>query len=143
MSDILRYHIIPDGKLFTNIIKDDLVAPTLLEGSELRFNRNDNGITVNGAELNLNRSDLRASNGVVHILEEVVYPIPVGSIYDAINEDSRFVTLVRALDIADLVEVLDKGGPYTLFAPTDAAFDKVSTLNCVKHTQVHTKTLFL
>lgn len=34
-------------------------------------------------------------------------------------------TLVRALQAADLVDVLNGPGPYTVFAPTNAAFDLV------------------
>ena len=34
-------------------------------------------------------------------------------------------TLVAALKQADLVEVLKKSGPFTVFAPTNAAFDKL------------------
>jgi uncharacterized surface protein with fasciclin (FAS1) repeats len=34
-------------------------------------------------------------------------------------------TLVAALKQAELVEVLKKSGPFTVFAPTNAAFDKL------------------
>ncbi len=37
----------------------------------------------------------------------------------------QFVTLARALEAADLVETLKGKGPFTVFAPTDAAFAKV------------------
>lgn len=37
-------------------------------------------------------------------------------------EDGRFETLVAALSAADLVETLSGEGPFTVFAPTDAAF---------------------
>ena len=39
------------------------------------------------------------------------------------NED--FSTLVAALSAADLVDVLKGDGPFTVFAPTNAAFDKL------------------
>ena len=39
------------------------------------------------------------------------------------NED--FSTLVAALSAADLVDVLKADGPFTVFAPTNAAFDKL------------------
>ena len=53
-----------------------------------------------------------------------------GSLYDTLDSDSRFITLVRALDISDgLSEVLggddDDDQAYTIFAPTDEAFDKI------------------
>ena len=45
------------------------------------------------------------------------------SIVDIAVEDGRFGTLVTALQAADLVETLSGEGPFTVFAPTDAAFD--------------------
>lgn len=39
------------------------------------------------------------------------------------NED--FQTLVTAVKVADLVEVLQSPGPFTVFAPNDAAFAKL------------------
>lgn len=38
----------------------------------------------------------------------------------------EFTTLVAALKAADLVETLSSPGPFTVFAPNDAAFSRVS-----------------
>lgn len=42
----------------------------------------------------------------------------------AVNNDS-FKTLVEAVKVADLVDTLASGGPFTVFAPTDDAFAKL------------------
>lgn len=42
-------------------------------------------------------------------------------------EAGSFNTLAVALEAAGLVEVLQGEGPFTVFAPTDAAFDKLPT----------------
>lgn len=39
--------------------------------------------------------------------------------------DERFTTLVKAMKAADLADALDQGGPYTVFAPTNEAFEKL------------------
>jgi uncharacterized surface protein with fasciclin (FAS1) repeats len=39
--------------------------------------------------------------------------------------DPDFTTLVAALQTAGVGETLDGGGPYTIFAPTNAAFEKI------------------
>ena len=90
LERVLKYHIVPDGKIFTRIVKDNLLAPSL-EGTDLRFNKNDGAdvITINGAELVPDKSDQRAANGVVHFLNDVIYPLPVGSLYDTLDDDSR------------------------------------------------------
>lgn len=45
-----------------------------------------------------------------------------GTIVDIAVGDGRFETLVAAVTAADLVETLSGPGPFTVFAPTDAAF---------------------
>lgn len=44
-------------------------------------------------------------------------------IVDIAVADDRFETLVAALQAADLVDTLKGAGPFTVFAPTDDAFD--------------------
>jgi uncharacterized surface protein with fasciclin (FAS1) repeats len=46
-----------------------------------------------------------------------------GTIVDVASANSDFETLVAAVVAADLAETLSGEGPFTVFAPTDAAFD--------------------
>ncbi|WP_415774791.1 fasciclin domain-containing protein [Sneathiella sp. P13V-1] len=46
-------------------------------------------------------------------------------IVDTAVSAGKFNTLVAAVKAADLVETLKSPGPFTVFAPTDAAFDKL------------------
>jgi uncharacterized surface protein with fasciclin (FAS1) repeats len=41
------------------------------------------------------------------------------------KSDSQFSTLAKAIEAAGLADTLAEAGPYTLFAPTDAAFAKL------------------
>ena len=45
----------------------------------------------------------------------------------ALAADGRFQTLIAALDAGDLVDALEAEGPFTVFAPTDAAFAALPT----------------
>ena len=45
------------------------------------------------------------------------------NIVDTAIDDGGFTTLVAAVQAAGLVDTLSGDGPFTLFAPTDAAFD--------------------
>ncbi|PQJ33854.1 hypothetical protein BSZ35_03860 [Salinibacter sp. 10B] len=47
------------------------------------------------------------------------------SIVDLATEDSSFTTLVEAIKSADLIGTLKGNGPFTVFAPTNAAFEKL------------------
>ena len=51
----------------------------------------------------------------------------VGTIVDVAIGAGNFTTLVAAVTAADLVETLSGTGPFTVFAPTDAAFAAVPT----------------
>ncbi|GAB2809545.1 fasciclin domain-containing protein [Dyella kyungheensis] len=53
------------------------------------------------------------------------------NIVDTAAANGSFHTLGKALEAADLTNVLKGTGPYTVFAPTDAAFEKLpkDTLN--------------
>lgn len=46
-------------------------------------------------------------------------------IVGAATSAGRFTFLIRAIKVAGLVDTLRGGGPFTLFAPTDAAFTKI------------------
>lgn len=48
------------------------------------------------------------------------------TILDYLAGDRRFATLLSAIDTAGLSMTLADGGPFTLLAPTDDAFDRMS-----------------
>jgi uncharacterized surface protein with fasciclin (FAS1) repeats len=58
---------------------------------------------------------------------------PKMDIVDTAIDNGSFTTLVTAIEAAGLVETLKGEGPFTVFAPTDAAFAKVpaDTLNAL------------
>jgi transforming growth factor-beta-induced protein len=65
-----------------------------------------------------------ASNGVIHVIDEVLLPPTVVDI--AIN-NSDFSILVEAVVKAELAETLKGEGPFTVFAPTNDAFEELFT----------------
>lgn len=48
-----------------------------------------------------------------------------GTIVEVASANPEFSTLVSAVEAAGLVETLNGEGPYTVFAPTNAAFEKI------------------
>lgn len=65
-------------------------------------------------------ADVMASNGVIHAIDKVILPANV--VNHAIN-NPNFSILVQAVVKAGLVEALSGTGPFTVFAPTNAAFN--------------------
>ncbi len=50
---------------------------------------------------------------------------PEKSIIDNLSGDASFTTLMKALQAAGLMETLKGNGPFTVFAPNDAAFARL------------------
>ncbi|MEY4531140.1 MAG: hypothetical protein RLZZ156_1861 [Deinococcota bacterium] len=59
------------------------------------------------------------------LASSVVAQTSPGTIVDVAAGNSTFSTLVAAVTAADLVGTLSSPGPFTVFAPTNAAFDKL------------------
>merc|ERR1719386_95275 len=78
-------------------------------------------VTVNGA--GVTSADLDCSNGVIHVIDTVILPAKVNVLQTAVAAGT-FTTLAAALTKANLVDALSGTGPFTVFAPTDAAFEK-------------------
>ncbi|QQP91432.1 fasciclin domain-containing protein [Skermanella sp. TT6] len=52
-------------------------------------------------------------------------PIQADNVVAALRENRQFSTLVGLIESAGLAETLSQSGPYTIFAPTNAAFEKL------------------
>ena len=126
LIDVLTFHVIA-GQVSAS-------AATALDGtSAIMFNALNLRIdVVNGdliLSLNGNRqatvtiTDIATTNGVIHVIDAVLDPADaVVNIVDTAVANGSFATLVTALQTAELDDDLAGPGPFTVFAPTDAAF---------------------
>ena len=80
-------------------------------------------VTLNGGNTvmggaNVVTADVEASNGVIHVIDRVLLPptIPQLAVYGGLS------TLAGAVTSAGLADELSAAGPFTVFAPTNAAF---------------------
>jgi len=126
LADVLKYHVV-SGKVYSSQLSNELTAPSLLTDKgmpvKIRVNIYGQKITADGSPVVL--ADQNATNGVIHVVNRVMFPIPLTNIPGVVTMDSkRFSTLLTAVKAANLVQTLE-GGPFTLFAPTNAAFAKV------------------
>lgn len=99
-------------------------------------------VTLN-KEVKVTTADVLASNGVVHIVDKV---IALPSVVNHALNNANFSTLVAALTRpglgVDYVTILSGAGPFTVFAPTNAAFAALLTeLNLTSLDQVDNATL--
>ena len=66
-----------------------------------------------------------AAGLAVLLMTGVVAQSTPGTIVDVASSNSDFSTLVAAVSAADLVSTLQSVGPFTVFAPPNAAFAKL------------------
>ncbi|NCG18186.1 MAG: fasciclin domain-containing protein [Rhodobacterales bacterium] len=118
LTDILLYHAV--GAEVSSTAVAELSLVTALNGVDLKVTT-DGGVFINEAEVTV--ADVQASNGVIHIVDAVLLPPP--TITDIARDNPDFSILYTALQASDLDTVLMEEGPYTVFAPTDAAFGKL------------------
>lgn len=78
-------------------------------------------VTVNGAKVV--KADLLATNGVIHSVDTVILA-PEKNIHEVVGENDKLTTLKGALEDDKVKERFTGKGPFTLFAPSDAAFKK-------------------
>ncbi len=118
LQDILLYHVLGAEVDAASVVDGDLVA-ALSPTNTIKTSVFGGNVYANQAEVQL--ADLGADNGIVHTLDEVI--LPNETVVDAAIDNS-FTTLTAAVIAAELLPTLsDPFAEFTVFAPTDAAFD--------------------
>ncbi len=117
LTDVLLYHVVSGKVMAADVIT--MTSATTVQGDDVAISVQNGDVYINDAKVII--TDIDASNGVIHVIDAVL--IPPEDIVDVASGDDRFETLVTALQAADLVETLQGEGPFTVFAPTDDAFD--------------------
>lgn len=69
LQSILTYHVV-SGKIMSSDLKDGQMVETV-QGNKIKVSLSD-GAMINGA--NVVKADVKASNGVVHIIDAVIMP---------------------------------------------------------------------
>ena len=122
LTAVLKYHVVagsvasaqvPLGKAITPVgggfFKVDKTATDLV----ITDGRNRNSKIV--------QADIAASNGVIHAIDKVLLPADKNIVQTA-AANPNFSILVEAVNAAGLADTLSAPGPFTVFAPTNAAF---------------------
>lgn len=130
LTDILLYHVIGGEIASTDLMEGQTYASTASTGGpngtspSALIERAGASVTING-DISVTAADINASNGIIHVIDNVMLPMDVVKIA---TSNSNFSQLVGALGAAngDLVSVLSGDGPFTVFAPVNAAFQEIS-----------------
>jgi uncharacterized surface protein with fasciclin (FAS1) repeats len=121
LTQVLLYHAVAGVAMSTDL-SDGMMVETL-QGQDVTVTINANGVFINDAQVII--ADIMADNGVVHVIDAVLVPqepsIPT-TVVDIIVNSPDHTTLETAVIAAGLADDLSGDGPFTVFAPTDAAF---------------------
>ncbi|GLS25975.1 fasciclin domain-containing protein [Marinibactrum halimedae] len=128
LSNILLYHVIAGSEVNAS-------AAIASAGMTVEMANEDSvGLSLSGENLFINLSqvtstDVEADNGIIHVIDTVLLPPgemtgSTDNIVETAIANGNFTTLVTALQATGLDSVLsDESTEFTVFAPTDAAFD--------------------
>ena len=120
LTDILTYHVVAGQALSTDLSNGQSIVT--LNGASVTVTINANGVFINNAQVTV--ADILADNGVVHVIDAVLTPPapPSNTVVDIIVNSPDHTILETAVLAAGLEGALSGAGPFTVFAPTDAAF---------------------
>lgn len=120
LKAILTYHVVPGKVTARNALKLDFAKT--LQGQRISIDSELGRLEIN--ESNVVATDIACDNGIIHVIDEVLLPSEQ-SIPEVAKAAGNFSTLLAAVSTAELAETLSGKGPFTVFAPTDEAFEKL------------------
>jgi transforming growth factor-beta-induced protein len=129
LTQVLTYHVLAT-RVYSFQVRDNSTATTV-QGQSIRFDTSGPSffpnITLTDAQNRESKvifPNLGARNGVVHLVDRVILP-QTKNIVELAVANPEFSILVEAVLAAGLAETLSSPGPFTVFAPTNAAFAKL------------------
>lgn len=126
LKEVLLYHVV-SGQVLSSDLQNGMM-PATLAGETIKVDLT-SGVKINDS--GVTTADVLATNGVIHIIDTVLVPSTFvlnaepETVVDIALSNPDFSMLVSLLQKADLVSALQGEGPFTVFAPTNAAFDKL------------------
>ncbi|CAK6968921.1 periostin%2C osteoblast specific factor b [Scomber scombrus] len=124
LYNALHYHM-ANKRLLTKDLRNGLTVNSMYNDLGLHINHYSNGVvTVNCARII--HGNQVATNGIVHVIDRVISSVG-NTIQDVIEVDDDLTTLYDVAQNSGLLEKLGEPGHYTLFAPTNEAFESLGS----------------
>ena len=141
LTAVLTYHVLGSKVMRADVPLGKAITP--VSGGFFKIESN-NGLKITDGRnrvSTITSTDIQASNGVVHLVDKVLLPADKDIVATA-SALPDFSILVEAVVAAGLVSTLQGTGPFTVFAPTNAAFAALLTeLGVTKDALLANKTL--
>lgn len=124
VTDILLYHVVEGVQRAADLTDGEQL--TTLQGEVITVGVAESTVTLNGTA-EVTTPNIEASNGVIHLIDAVLLPPTLvpdeQDIVELAQATPDLSILVEAVVAANLVDTLKGPGPFTVFAPTNAAFE--------------------
>jgi transforming growth factor-beta-induced protein len=136
LTPILLYHVVGGEVLSSGLPSDGVVTTLNAGGFDKFFLSLGDMVYINGSSM-ITAVDIQKSNGVIHTINKTLMPptqtvVEIAVALSQATEGAEFTTLVALLTSAPQEAVLnaisDENGSFTIFAPTDAAFEEISAV---------------
>ncbi|WP_374661923.1 fasciclin domain-containing protein [Inhella sp.] len=127
LTSVLQYHVLGSRVARASVPVGRPISP--LSGGIFKVDAAGNGLVVTDGRnrtANITAIDIAAPNGLIHKIDKVLLPANRNLVQTA-QANPAFSILVEAVVAADLAGTLSSTGPFTVFAPTDAAFAALLT----------------
>jgi uncharacterized surface protein with fasciclin (FAS1) repeats len=119
LADILLYHVLGIEVESEDLTNGQIAQPLNTSNTIKITVTSDDDVYANQAQVTT--PDLKADNGVVHVLDAVI--LPYETVVDIALGSTDHTALVAAVIAAELLPALtDPFNEFTVFAPTNAAF---------------------
>jgi transforming growth factor-beta-induced protein len=125
LKEVLLYHVAAGKFDAKTLLKNGSVKT--LQGQVVIVKHVGDKVILNDSVM-VTTANIEASNGIIHVIDTVLIPPVAKSIVEIALANPKFSTLVGALTQAKLVEALSGAGPFTVFAPTNSAFEKLESI---------------
>ncbi len=119
LTDVLLYHVLGDSVASGSLTTGQFA--TTLNGDSIVVTIDGSDVYINNAMVSV--ADIRTDNGIVHVIDAVI--TPGSTVYEVVAGSEDHTTLEAAVVAAGLQGTLSGPGPFTVFAPTDAAFENL------------------
>jgi uncharacterized surface protein with fasciclin (FAS1) repeats len=120
LTRVLTYHVVNGRALQSDIVPGQAV--TSLQGSSFTVDASLRITDQRARVSQIASTNVLTTNGVIHVIDRVILPLPAENIVQTALAAPRFSILVEAVQAAGLVNALSAPGPLTVFAPTNDAF---------------------
>jgi uncharacterized surface protein with fasciclin (FAS1) repeats len=127
LTSVLTYHVLASRVFKAGIPFGAHI--TTVQGGFFKIEEAGSAVVITDArnrKSNIVATDIRANNGIVHAVDKVILPGDKNIVQTA-SSLPDFSILVEAVVAANLGGTLSGPGPFTVFAPTNAAFAALLT----------------